>query len=107
MAANEDIVIEQGATFEKSFTIENTNLSSYLARAQGRTSHASGTIAITFTAAITYLAPNSTITLSLTASQTAALTAPSCGVFDVEAYVGATVIREVEGSYTITPEVTR
>ena len=107
MAANEDIVIEQGATFEKVFTIESTNLSSYAARAQGRTSHASGTIAITFTAVIAYSSPNSTITLSLTATQTAALTAPSCGVFDVEAFVGATVIREVEGSYTVTPEVTR
>jgi hypothetical protein len=35
------------------------------------------------------------------------LTAPSSGVFDVEYFFGAFVGRGVEGSYTVTPEVTR
>lgn len=107
MAENYDIVIEQGATFSKAFTVSSTNLSTYAARAQGRTSHASSTIAITFTTAIAYSSPNSTITLSLTAAETAALTAPSSGVFDVEYFLSAVVGRAVEGSYTVTPEVTR
>jgi hypothetical protein len=59
--------------------------------------------------AIAYSLPNSTITVSLTATQTTALTAPSNGVYDVE-YVsssGTVVTRILEGTYTITPEVTR
>jgi hypothetical protein len=107
MALNEDIIIEQGATFEKVFTITNIDLSNFSARAQGRTTHASTTTAITFTATTAYTSPNSTITIQLTATQTAALTAPSSGVFDVEYFFGAFVGRGVEGSYTITPEVTR
>jgi hypothetical protein len=47
--------------------------------------------------------------VSLTATQTTALPAPSSGVYDVE-YVsgsGLVITRILEGSYRITPEVTR
>jgi hypothetical protein len=107
MPVNQDIIIEQGATFEETFTITGIDLSTFSARAQGRTTHASTTTAITFVAVTAYTPPNSTITISLTATQTTALTAPSSGVFDVEYFFGAFVGRGVEGSYTVTPEVTR
>ena len=107
MADTYDMTIDQGASFSLSFVLENTNLSAYAARAQGRTTHDSPTIAITFTGSISYASPHSTVTLSLTSTQTAALTAPSYGVYDVEYFLGATVVRLVQGRYSITPEVTR
>jgi hypothetical protein len=107
MADIYDLIIDQGATFSLPFVIEGINLTGYSARSQGRSTHASNTIAITFTATVSYSSPNSTILLSLTATQTAALVAPSTGVYDVEYFLGATVVRVVQGKYTITPEVTR
>jgi hypothetical protein len=109
MAGNYDIVIEQGATFSLAITVTGIDLTTYTARGQGRTTHASGDKAFTLSTAIAYSLPNSTITVSLTATQTTALTAPSNGVYDVE-YVsssGTVVTRILEGTYTITPEVTR
>jgi len=107
MAEIYDITIDQGATFSLSFIVENTNIAAYAARAQGRSTHDSATIAITFTASISYASPNSTVTLSLTSTQTAALTAPSYGVYDVEYFLSPTVVRLVQGKYTVSPEVTR
>jgi hypothetical protein len=49
-----------------------------------------------------------TITLSATATVTAALTAPFSGVYDLELVSGGGVVtRLLEGSATISPEVTR
>ena len=109
MAGNYDIVIEQGATFSLAITVTGIDLTTYTARGQGRTTHASADKAFTLSTAIAYSLPNSTITVSLTATQTTALTGPSNGVYDVE-YVsssGTVVTRILEGTYTITPEVTR
>jgi len=109
MAGNYDMVIEQGATFSLPITVTGIDLTLYSARAQGRTTHASPDKAITFTTAIAYSSPDSIITISQTATQTTALIAPSSGVYDVE-YVsgsGIVVTRILQGTYTITPEVTR
>ena len=109
MAGNYDIVLEQGATFSLAITVTGIDLTTYTARGQGRTTHASPDKAFTLSTAIAYSLPNSTITVSLTATQTTALTGPSNGVYDVE-YVsssGTVVTRILEGTYTITPEVTR
>jgi hypothetical protein len=109
MAGNYDILIEQGATFSLAITVTGIDLTLYSARGQGRTTHESPDKAFTLSTAIAYSSPNSTITVSLTATQTTALTAPSSGVYDVE-YVsssGLVVTRILEGSYRITPEVTR
>ena len=109
MAGNYDIVIEQGATFSLAITVTGIDLTTYTARGQGRTTHASPDKSFTLSTAIAYALPNSTITVSLTATQTTALTGPSNGVYDVE-YVsssGTVVTRILEGTYTITPEVTR
>ena len=109
MAGNYDIVLEQGATFSLAITVTGIDLTTYTARGQGRTTHASPDKAFTLSTAIAYSLPNSTITVSLTATQTTALPAPSNGVYDVE-YVsssGTVVTRILEGTYTITPEVTR
>ena len=76
MAGNYDIVIEQGATFSLAITVTGIDLTTYTARGQGRTTHASPDKAFTLSTAIAYSLPNSTITVSLTATQTTALTAP-------------------------------
>ena len=52
--------------------------------------------------------PQGTVTVNVGATQSAALPAPFLGVYDLEiASPGGTVIRLVEGSCRITPEVTR
>ena len=112
MAANYDITIEQGATFTFSVTVTALNLTGYTARMQGRTSHASpdkvfnlsstsGGITIT-------PATNSTILITISASATAAIAAPSSGVYDLEIEsVSSVVTRILQGTYPVTPEVTR
>ena len=112
MAANYDINIEQGATFTFTLTVTGINLTGYTARMQGRTSHAASATAFSLTsspAAGLVVTPgtNSTIAVTLTATQTAALSAPTEGVYDLEYTDGTTVVRILEGSYRITPEVTR
>jgi hypothetical protein len=59
---------------------------------------------VTFTVTIDAL--NGEVTLSLTATQTAALTAGRY-VYDVELTIGSTVSRVIEGIVTVTPEVTK
>jgi hypothetical protein len=112
MAANYDITIEQGATFAFSITVTGVNLSGYAAAMQGRTTHSATTTAFALTstpAAGLTITPgtNSVIAVALTATQTAALAAPSEGVYDLEYSIGGVVTRILEGTYRVTPEVTR
>lgn len=115
MAAYYDIIIEQGATFSVDFQINNVDLTGFQARMKGRPSHPSTTVVFDLATSnaggtgikINYTAPNSLISVTMTATQTAAMVAPSVGVYDLEYVIGAIVTRMVEGAYRITPEVTR
>lgn len=101
MAAPYNITISKGETFQLLITVGGVDISSYTARGQARASHAVHSlnpIIATFTTAISYSAPDSTITISLTAAQTAALTAPQTGVYDVEYFLGSVVTRILEGA---------
>lgn len=112
MAANYDITIEQGATFTFSVTVAGVNLTGYNARMQGRSLHAATSTVFSLTSTpaagiVITPATNSVIAITLTATQTAAFSAPAEGVYDLEYYDGSTVTRILEGTYRITPEVTR
>jgi hypothetical protein len=111
MAANYDITIEQGATFTFSVTVTALNLTGYSARMQGRTTHASADKVINLTSGsgITITpATDSVILITMSAAVTAAIAAPSYGVYDLEIESGSGVVtRLLQGTYQVTPEVTR
>ena len=108
MATKANLVIDQGATFSTDLTLTDENgdaliLAGYTANSQIRKWYTS-TNYIAFTTAVN--TNIGVITLSLTDSQTANLTAGRY-VYDVEINDGSTVSRVVEGIITVTPNVTR
>lgn len=110
MAAFTEIYIEQGATFSTTVNVEDTqgaaiNLSGYSASSQMRKSYYSSS-ANTLTATVTGTA-NGEITLSMTAANTANLTA---GRYLYDLLITApdtTKTRVVEGIVVVLPGVTR
>lgn len=108
--------IEQGTTFQRIITwrdVDGTlvDLANYTARAQFRKAHPSDTKIIDLTTengGIALGGALGTITLLISATDTAALDAPSFGSWDLELEdAGGVVTRLVEGEYGVTPEVTR
>lgn len=110
MAAFSEIIIEQGATFNTTLNVEDSsgtaiNLYAYTANSQMRKSYYSST-AYTITSDVTGTA-NGEITLSMTAANTALLTAGRY-VYDVKiTSPGSVVTRVIEGIVTVLPSVTR
>ena len=110
MAAFSDIVIEQGATFNTTINVEDTagaaiNLYGYTANSMMRKSYYSSS-ATTITSTVTGTA-NGEITLTVSATNTAALT-PGRYVYDVIITSPTSVVtRVVEGIVTVLPSVTR
>jgi hypothetical protein len=111
-----NLEINQGATLALVATWRDSagtaiNLTGYTARLNVRETYASTSAVLTLTtenAGITLGDAAGTITLSATATVTAALTAPFSGVYDLELVSGGGVVtRLLEGSATISPEVTR
>jgi len=102
-----NLMIEQGTTVNISFNLteedgSNKDLSDYTARAQMRRHHSSAN-SVTFTCSIS----NSTVTMSLTAAQTAIIE-PGRYVYDLEIVNSSnTVTRPIEGLITVRPEVTK
>lgn len=108
MATKSNLVIDQGATFSTDLTLTDENgdvlnLIGYTANSQIRKWYTS-TNSVSFSASTNTDA--GIVTLSLTANQTAALTAGRY-VYDVEISDGTTISRIVEGIVTVTPNVTR
>lgn len=112
MADSWNPIIKQGETFVLQFTVTGVNLSGFSARSKGRLSHdATATTwdKSTTSGGMTISAgTNSTITLTLTATETAALTRWTAGVYDIE-YESASgiVTRVLEGTYVVSAESTR
>jgi len=115
MAARYDITIEQGATFTFDLEVQGINLTTgYTVRMQGRTSHAATTTVFSLTNAsgitLTHSGQShSHIIPVISATATAAISAPMAGVYDIEYQETSTgiVTRILEGTFYVTPEVTR
>jgi len=107
MSSKVNIVIEQGTTFSVAFDVEDDsgtalNLTGYTGRSQLR-KHYSSTANTPFTVNVA----NGSVTLSLTANQTANVVAGRY-VYDVELVDSNGVVsRLIEGIASVTPEVTR
>jgi hypothetical protein len=112
-ATQEDVVIEQGTTFTYLWQILDVDLVTLggTCAAKFRLSHASGTTVLALaspgTLTIAKSGNHTHVTANVTATATAALTAPQRGVYDLEYTVGAAVTRAVEGSFYVTPEATK
>ena len=117
MAGVYDLAIEQGATFKVIFQwtdANNTpiNITGYSARSQIRPTIESATVMVDATIAngklsIVNPATDGKVQLLLSATDTAAL-ASGTAVWDLELVAGdGTVTRLLQGSVTISPEVTR
>ena len=114
MAGTHDIVCDQGATFSRVFTWEDStanpiDLTLYTARMQVRATVESASTLLSLTTengGITLGGIAGTITVTATATQTAAIAA-GCYVYDLEMVTGAVVTRLVQGQFTVDAEVTR
>lgn len=110
-----DITINQGATFELTVTWKDStgaaiNLTGYSARMQVRETYSSASTIVSLTngSGITLGGAAGTIAILISATTTAALTAPFSGVYDLELVsAGGVVTRLLQGAATVTPEVTR
>jgi hypothetical protein len=113
-ATTYDLLIEQGATFSQVITYKDNgvavNLQGYTARMQVRSTLESATALIELTTANGRIALGGaagTITLSISATDTAALTAGR-GVYDLELVSGSGIVtRLLQGVATISRNVTR
>lgn len=115
-AAQADLVIEQGATFNQSFQWTDSsgaaiNLTGYTGRMQIRPSVTSSTTIADLTTAnggIVITGATGTVTAKIAATSTAAMTFTTA-VYDLEliAADGVTVTRLVQGNVTLSKEVTR
>ncbi len=108
MATVNNIYLDQGTTFSFTFDLTNVDgtekdLTNYTIFAQIRRSYYSST-KVDFTTAKVSL--EGEITISLTATQTAALKSGRY-VYDVEIQSNQETLRVLEGILTVNPEVTR
>lgn len=109
-----DIVINQGATFEATYHVDDVAHGvGFTVAAKLRGQHASTSAVLSLTGApqITWSSHGNhgDVVISLTPTTTAALAAPYSGVYDVELTETATgyVRRVAEGAFYVTPESTR
>ena len=112
MAAGKyNFTLEQGTTFSREITVQDSgsamNLTGYQVRMQMRSTHDSSTIALTITASVANPASQGKINLTAAATATAAVE-EGIYVYDLEIESSAgNVTRILEGQVTVTPEVTR
>lgn len=109
MATKANIIIDQGTTFSTIINLTDDNgdpidLTGYTGDSEMR-KHYTSSNSQSFS--VNLGGTSGTVTLSLSATQTANLT-PGRYVYDVEVTSGSNVVsRIVEGIVTVTPEVTR
>jgi hypothetical protein len=113
-----DLDCYQGASFDCTLTWRMgatpgtpVNLTGYTARMQVRDGYDGGSAIVSLTSGtgITLGGTAGTILLELTPTQTAAIDATPSGqyVYDLELVSGSTVTRLVQGTFIVSPEVTR
>jgi len=110
-----DMSCYQGASFDYTLTWQTAgtpvNLSGYTARMQVRDGYDGGSAIVSLVSGtgISLGGTAGTIVVALTATETAAIDATPSGqyVYDLELVNGATVTRLVEGTFIVSPEVTR
>lgn len=111
MSGKLDLTIEQGATFSRTITIKDASnvvvdITNDTFAGQVRKRHQSGTVEASFTFTITDGA-NGEVTATISATDTAAMDTGEF-VYDIEwTNTGSNVVRLLEGTATVTPEVTR
>lgn len=113
LAGQLDLVIEQGATFTLSLFYQDdtgaaVDITGRTARMQLRSAVTSADVVLALTTEngrIAIEGPRGLIALSIAATDTAGLS--GSGVYDLELVNGALVERVLQGTYTISPEVTR
>ena len=108
-AGTYNFILEQGATFNRILTLKENNsamnLTNYTVASKMRSTHDSSTVAGTFTCTISD-ATGGEITMQMTNSTTANIE-EGMYVYDIEITNSAgTVTRLMEGTVTVTPEVT-
>lgn len=121
-AGTYDIVIEQGATFERTMTIKDSNddpidLTGFTFTGQVRKTYSSSSIIISFTFEILNQVSNTgQVKMKLTSSQTSSIPVDKADnyekkttiyCYDVEMDTGSVVDRIIQGTASISPEVTR
>jgi len=112
MAAITNLLIEQGANFSSTITLFNDddtvfNLTDYTAAGQIRKSYSSSSASATFTISFSADRSEGQITLSLTSTQTAAVEEGRY-VYDIEVTSSDSVVtRVLQGTVTVSPNVTR
>jgi|TARA_B100001778_G_C18509611_1_gene593547 hypothetical protein len=113
MAAIANLIIDQGANFSSDITVKDANgnafdLTGYTTEAKMAKGYASTRTRTTITSAVASDATTGVVSLTLTATQTAALDAPERYVYDVEITQTSTgtVTRVIEGIISTRPNVT-
>ena len=110
-AGKHDIILEQGATYNMQIRVEENgspvDVTNYTFASQVRKSHYSSDIAATFTTQLVN-GPQGSFNISLTDTQTSAIDSAFTHVYDVEMTSDTGVVtRVIEGTVTVSPEVTR
>lgn len=112
LAGTYDIICEQGATFRRIISVVNAdeslpNYSSSTARMQVRPTVESSTVIVELTTENSGITlEDNSITLAIAASATTVLPIGTYR-YDLEIQTGAEVIRLVQGTFKVSPEVTR
>jgi hypothetical protein len=110
-AGTYNLIIDQGTTFTLDITIKEDDvvkdLTGYSARAQMRATKTASSVAASFTCTIPTPA-NGTVRMALSPSTSSSMTAGQF-FYDLEIYTSSDAIvkRIVEGTVTLTQEVTR
>jgi hypothetical protein len=110
-AGTYNLIIDQGTTFNLDITIKEDDvvkdLTGYSARAQMRATKTASSVAASFTCTIP-TPSNGTVKMALSPSTSSAMTAGQF-FYDLEIYTSSDAIvkRIVEGTVTLTQEVTR
>jgi hypothetical protein len=114
MAFSYNLIVNQGETFQRSFTYKSggalVDLSTHTGRMQIRNSYESPSTLVDLTSGAGDIALSAVgkIDITIASAVTTALTAPDTGVYDLEIVTsGGVVTRLVQGNVSITPEVTR
>jgi len=99
------ITIPQGTDQTFPFTIAGYNLTGYTAKLQARTQYGASTAMVTLTNGSGITLGDGTFSLTFTNAQTSAMPLGQW-VYDLEITSGGIVTRLLQGSFTVTPQVT-